>query len=68
MKEKSNQDVLDSIALTVAKYELDPRLLLNAFNRAWINEESKYGALKIESRKANENAISIQITLNDEVV
>ena len=68
MKEKSNQDVLDSIALTAAKYELDPRLLLNAFNRAWITEESKYGALKIESRKANENAITIQITLNDEVV
>jgi hypothetical protein len=67
-KPKSNQDVLDSIALLAVKYDLNNKLLLNAFNRAWINEEFQYGALKIKSLKTDKNTAVIQITFNDEVV
>ncbi len=67
-KSKSNKVVLDSIALIAAKYELDSGLLLDAFKRAWINEESQCGALKIESREADQNTVTFLVTLNDEVV
>ncbi len=65
---KSNKDVLDSIALIAAKYELDPGLLLNAFKRAWINKKTECGKLKIENRGADENTVNFLITLNDHVV
>ena len=67
-KSKSNKVVLDSIALIAAKYELDPGLLLDSFKRAWVNEESQCGALKIESREADQNTVTFLVTLNDEVV
>ena len=67
-KSKSNKDVLDSIALIAIKYELDPGLLLDAFKKAWINEESHYGILKIESREADQNTVNFLVTRNDEVV
>ncbi len=65
---KSNKDILDSIALIAAKYELDPGLLLNAFKRAWINKKTKCGKLKIENRGADENTVNFLITLNDHVI
>jgi replication factor A1 len=67
-KSKSSQDVLDSIAIIAAKYNLDQSLLLDAFNKAWINEESQYGALKIKRLEAYKNTAIIQIIFNDEVV
>jgi replication factor A1 len=67
-KSKSSQDVLYSIALIAAKYGLDQTLLLDAFNRAWINEESQCDELKIKSNKADENTAIIQIIFNDEIV
>lgn len=67
-KSKSSQDVLDSIAIIATKYHLDQNLLLDAFNKAWINEESQYGALKIKSLEADKNTAIIQIIFNDEVV
>lgn len=67
-KSKSSQDVLDSIAIIAAKYNLDQSLLLDAFNKAWINEESQYGALKIKRLEWDKNNAIIQIIFNDEVV
>ena len=67
-RSKSSRAVLDSIALVAARYELDPGLLLDAFKRAWINEESQCGALKIKSREADQNTVTFLVTLNDEVV
>ena len=67
-KSKSNNDVLKSIAHIAAKYKLDPKLLLDAFNRAWINEEFQYGALNIKCRKVDQNTVTFLITLKDEVV
>jgi len=67
-KSKSNKDALHSIALIAQKYELDPKLLLDAFKRAWINGKSQYGALKIESREADQNTFTFLVTLNDEVI
>jgi hypothetical protein len=65
---KSNKNVLKSIAHIAAKYELDPGLLLDAFNRAWINEEYQHGALYIKCRKVNQNTVTFLVTLNQKVV
>ena len=67
-KSKSNNDVLKSIAHIAAKYELDSGSLLDAFNRAWINEEFQYGALNIKRRKVDQNTVTFLVTLKDEVV
>lgn len=67
-KSKSDKNTLDSIALIAAKYELDPRLLLDAFRNAWINQESMCGALKIERRGTDENANNFLVTLKDKVI
>jgi len=68
LKSKSNKDVLKSLAHIAAKYELDPKLLLDAFNRAWISEEVQYGALNIKCRKVDQNTVTFLVTLKDEVV
>jgi len=67
-KSKSSQVVLDSIAFLAAKYNLDQSLLLDAFNKAWINKESQYGELKVRCRETDKNTAIIQILFNDEVV
>jgi len=68
LKSKSNKDVLKSIAHIAAKYELDPGLLLDAFNRAWNDEEIQYGALNIKCRKVEQDLVTFLVTLNEEVV
>jgi hypothetical protein len=65
---KSNKNVLKSIAHIAAKYELDSKLLLDAFNRAWINEEFRYGELYIKSRKVDQSTVTFQVTLKNEVI
>lgn len=68
LKSKSNKDVLKSIAHIAAKYELDPGLLLDAFNRAWNDEEIQYGALNIKCRKVDQDLVTFLVTLNEKVV
>lgn len=68
LKSKSYKNVLKSIAHIVAKYELDSGLLLDAFNRAWLDEEFQYGVLNIKCRKVDQNLVTFLVTLNDEVV
>jgi len=67
-KSKSNNDVLKSIAHIAAKYELDPELLLDAFNRAWNDEEIQYEPLNIKCRKVDQDRVTFLVTFKDEVV
>jgi len=68
LKSKSNKDVLKSITQIAAKYQLDPELLLDAFNRAWIDEGFQYGVLNIKCRKVDQDLVTFLVTLKDEVV
>jgi hypothetical protein len=67
-KSKSNKNVLKSIAHIAAKYELDPGILLKAFNRAWINEEFQYETLNIKCRTVNQNTVTFLVTIDHKVV
>ena len=46
----STMSILSSIAQIAAKYNLDPRLLLDTFTEAWTHKESQYEKLEIESQ------------------
>lgn len=67
-KSKSNKNVLKSIARIATKYKLDPGLLLDAFNRAWNDEEIQYEALNIKCRKVDRDLVTFLVTLNEEVI
>jgi replication factor A1 len=64
----SSMSVLSSVAQIAAKYNLDPKLLLDALTVAWIDEESQYEQLKIKCRKVNQDFATLLITCNDKVV
>jgi replication factor A1 len=60
--------VLSLIAQVAANYNLDSRLLLDAFTEAWAHGESQYEKLKVECRRVDHDFATFLITCNDKVV
>jgi hypothetical protein len=64
----SSWSILSSVAQIAAKYNLDPRLLLDAFTKAWVHERSQYGKLEIECRKVDADSAVFLITCEGIVI
>jgi replication factor A1 len=64
----STISVLSSIAHIAAKYNLDPKLLLDTFTEAQTSKESQCATLKVECRKVDNDFAIFLITCNDKVV
>lgn len=61
-------DFLESIVLIAGKYDLDPKLLIEAFVEAWSDEASYLGNLKIVCREVNQDSATFLITDGEKVV
>ena len=61
-------DFLESIISIAGKYDLDPKLLIEAFVEAWNNETSHYGSLKITCREVIQDSATFLITDGEKVV
>jgi len=61
-------DFLKSIVLIAGKYDLDPKLLIEALVEAWSNDTSQLESLKITCREVNQDSATLLITNGEEVV
>ncbi len=59
---------LESIAQIAAKYNLDPKLLLDAFTKAWTHEKWLYEPLEIICRQVNQDTAIFLIMVGEKVV
>lgn len=57
-----------SIVLISRKYDLDPKLLTNAFIEAFENKVHQYGSLKVTCRNVNQDSATFLITNEEKVV
>ena len=65
---RRNYNLEEYIALIAWKYDLDPKLLLDAFVEAWSNETSQCGSLKITCREVTQDSATFLITKEEKVV
>ena len=60
--------VLESIILIAGRYDLDPKLLFDAFIEAWRGETSQIGDLKITYRCLKNDSATFIITAGEKVI
>jgi len=60
--------LLKSIVLISIKYDLDPKLLIDAFAEARRNKIYDYGSLKISCREEKRDSVTFLLTKEDKVV
>jgi len=57
-----------SIVLISAKYDLDPKLLIDALAEAYRNKIQHYGSLKISCREVKQDLVTFLLTKEDKVI
>jgi len=59
---------VESIVLISAKYDLDPKLLIDALVEAYRNKIHHYGSLKISCREVKQDFVTFLLTKEDKVI